>query len=177
MPDQSGFDVCKKIREKFNVPILFLTAKSTDSDKSLGLLIGGDDYLTKPFSHSELTARVKSLIRRYQTYRGKESIVGNNFYTTDFIKVNKEVNEVYNINGESINLSEKEYQILKLLISSPGKLFSAEIIYEAIWNEPYLYSCNATIMVHVKNLRQKIELNPKEPQHILTVWGKGYKYV
>ncbi len=179
MPGKSGLDVCKIIREKYQMPILFLTAKGTDSDKSLGLLIGGDDYLAKPFSHAELTARVKSLLRRYYVYKGKEAAVDDNYFTHDIFKVAKDRNEVFTTNSEgrevSLDLSELEYQIFKLLISSPGRVFSAQLIYETIWNEPYLYSSNATIMVHIRNLRTKIEEDPSNPRHLLTVWGKGYK--
>ena len=188
MPGMSGYQVCEEIRKDYNLPILFLTAKSADADKSLGLLIGGDDYLVKPFSHAELTARVKSLLRRFYVYRGKEHVQHDEAYVTDFMKVNKEMNEVVilddsleghkNANGETaVELSQKEYEILRLLISHPGRVFSAQIIYETIWEEPYLYSSNATIMVHIRNLRTKIEADPKNPRHILTVWGKGYKYI
>ncbi|MCH4191347.1 MAG: response regulator transcription factor [Butyrivibrio sp.] len=179
MPGMSGLKVCEEIRRQYNVPILFLTAKSQDSDKSLGLLIGGDDYLVKPFSHAELTARVKSLLRRYHVYKGKESAIGNAYYVKGNLRVNKELNEVWLIGADGIekpvDLSELEYQILKLLISNPGRTCSAQIIYETIWQEPYLYSSNATIMVHIRNLRLKIEEDPGNPRHVLTVWGKGYK--
>ena len=179
MPGISGLDVCKKIRESYQMPILFLTAKGTDSDKSLGLLIGADDYLSKPFSHSELTARVKSMLRRYYVYKGKEATPNGNYFTYDIFKVAKDRNEVFitSSTGEEteIDLSELEYQILRLLIESPGRVFPAQIIYESIWNEPYFYSSNATIMVHIRNLRTKIEDDPSKPTHLLTVWGKGYK--
>ena len=179
MPGQSGLDVCKKIRENYQMPILFLTAKGTDSDKSLGLLIGGDDYLSKPFSHAELTARVKSLLRRYYVYKGKEAPSDDAFLSYDIFKVAKDRNEVFARNSEGqevqLDLSELEYQIFKLLISNPGRVFPAQLIYETIWNEPYFYSSNATIMVHIRNLRTKIEEDPSNPRHLLTVWGKGYK--
>lgn len=179
MPGISGLDVCKKIREDYQMPILFLTAKGTDSDKSFGLLIGADDYLTKPFSHSELTARVKSMLRRYYVYKGKDNAPSDNYFTYDVFKVAKDRNEVFmtSSTGDTtpVDLSELEYQILKLLIESPGRVFPAQLIYESIWNEPYFYSSNATIMVHIRNLRTKIEDDPSKPTHLLTVWGKGYK--
>lgn len=179
MPRKSGLEVCKAIRENYQMPILFLTAKGTDSDKSLGLLIGADDYLAKPFSHAELTARVKSLLRRYYVYKGKENSSTEDFFSHDIFRVARDRNEVFMVSstGEEIqiDLSELEYQILKLLISSPGRIFPAQLIYESIWNEPYFYSSNATIMVHIRNLRTKIEEDPSSPRHLLTVWGKGYK--
>lgn len=180
MPGMSGYAVCEEVRKTYNVPILFLTAKSADTDKSLGLLIGGDDYLVKPFSHAELTARVKSLLRRYHIYKGKEKTVDSTFFEKDGIRVNKETNEAFRLQAdgskEELDLSEKEYQILRLLISAPGQVYSAQMIYENVWNEPYLYSSTATIMVHIRNLRTKIEEDPGAPRHVLTVWGKGYKF-
>lgn len=180
LPDMSGLKVCEKIRRQYNVPILFLSAKSQDSDKSLGLLIGGDDYLVKPFSHSELTARVKSLLRRYQIYKGKELPIGTTCYQYGNLIVNKQLNEVMMIQPDGtkkdISLTELEYQILKLLISNPRHVYPAQLIYETIWKEPYYYSSNATITVHIRNLRLKLETDSQNPQHILTVWGKGYKF-
>lgn len=179
MPGKSGLEVCKLIREKYQMPILFLTAKSSESDKSFGLLIGGDDYLVKPFSHAELTARVKSLLRRYYVYKGKETDAFDDFYTYDIFRVAKDRNEVTMADEHgkdvAIDMSELEYRIMKLLISSPGRIFPAQLIYESIWNEPYYYSSNATIMVHIRNIRTKIETDPSKPTHLVTVWGKGYK--
>ena len=179
MPGLSGIEVCKRIRENYQMPILFLTAKGTDSDKSLGLLVGADDYLSKPFSHSELTARVKSMLRRYFVYKGKETDALDNFISYNIFKVAKDRNEVFmndtDGNQTAIDLSELEYRIFKLLIESPGRVFPAQLIYESIWNEPYFYSSNATVMVHIRNLRTKIEDDPSNPRHLLTVWGKGYK--
>ena len=140
---------------------------------------GFDDYLTKPFSDSDLTARVKSMLRRYYVYKGKDNATNDSYFVHDVFKVAKDRNEVFmtSSTGEDtpIDLSELEYQILKLLIESPGRVFPAQLIYESIWNEPYFYSSNATIMVHIRNLRTKIEDDPSKPTHLLTVWGKGYK--
>ncbi|MCR5216424.1 MAG: response regulator transcription factor [Lachnospiraceae bacterium] len=179
MPGISGLEVCQTIRKNYSMPILFLTAKGTDSDKALGLTTGADDYLSKPFSKAELMARVKSLLRRYYVYRGKELPVDDSYYTYDSLWVSKEKNEIFLMSEDGtkkeVPLSELEYQILRLLVSRPGVVFSAQTIYETIWKEPYLYSSNATIMVHIRNLRTKLEVDPAKPEHILTVWGKGYK--
>lgn len=174
MPGMNGFKVCEEIRKTSNVPVLFLTAKSLDEDKSLGLLIGGDDYLIKPFSHDELTARVKSLLRRYHVYKGKESPQHSDFYEYGGIRVNKELNEV-SVSDRDMDLTEIEYQILKLLISAPKRIFSAQLIFETVWGEPYMYSSSATVMVHIRKLRVKLEDDPQNPRHIMTVWGKGYR--
>lgn len=174
MPGLNGFRVCEEIRKSSNVPVLFLTAKSLDEDKSLGLLIGGDDYLVKPFSHAELTARVKSLLRRYHVYKGKETPQHSDFFEYNGIRVNKELNEVYSDDRE-IDLTELEYQILNLLISAPKRIFSAQLIFETVWGEPYMYSSSATVMVHIRKLRVKLEDDPQNPKHVMTVWGKGYR--
>lgn len=174
MPGISGLKTCEEIRRTSNVPILFLTAKTQDSDKSLGLLIGGDDYLAKPFSHAELTARVKALLRRYQIYKGKDAVVGDSYFVLSDIKVNKEFNEVLR-GEEEINLSEIEYQLLRLMVSHKRKIFSAQMLYEHVWKEPFFYSSSGTVMVHIRKLRVKLEEDPQNPRHILTVWGKGYK--
>lgn len=174
MPGLSGLDTCGEIRRQSNVPILFLTAKTQDSDKSLGLLMGGDDYLAKPFSHAELTARVKALLRRYHVYKGKEKSPGDDWLVYSSLRLHKEFNEVFR-DEEQINLSEIEYQILRLLMSHPKRIYSAQIIYESIWNEPFFYHSSGTVMVHIRKLRVKLEEDPQNPRHIVTVWGKGYR--
>lgn len=174
MPGISGLKTCEKIREDFNVPILFLTAKTQDSDKSMGLLMGGDDYLAKPFSHSELTARVKALLRRYHVYKGKDTARQDSYICIDNMKINKDFNEVF-LDGEEINLTEIEYQIFRLMARNPRRIFSAQKLYETVWNEPYFYSSNGTVMVHIRKLRLKLENDPQNPKHIVTVWGKGYR--
>ena len=175
MPDISGFKVCEEIRKSSNVPVLFLTAKSLDEDKSLGLLIGGDDYLVKPFSHAELNARVKSLLRRYHVYKGKDTGQHSDFYEYGGFRVNKELNEAY-ADEKELDLTELEYQILKLLISAPKRIFPTQLIFETVWGEPYMYSSSATVMVHIRKLRMKAEDDPQNPRHIMTVWGKGYRF-
>lgn len=174
MPGQSGYQVCLKIRESSNSPILFLTAKSQDSDKSMGFSSGGDDYLVKPFSYAELITRVKALLRRYYVYRGKPEQERENIIAIRDLEINRDSSEV-KMAGREIALTTLEYQILLLLAENPKKVFSAQNIYESIWNEPYFYSCNNTIMVHIRNLRRKLEADPESPQYIKTVWGKGYR--
>lgn len=179
MPGMSGLRTCEEIRKKSNVPVLFLTAKATESDKLIGLMAGGDDYLPKPFSYAELLGRVKALIRRYKVYRGKLTNAveetKDEYLIIDELKVHTEFNEVY-VRGVEKELSQIEYHILLLLMQHPRKIFTAQNLYESVWNEPYFYSCNSTVMVHIRNLRVKIEKEPKNPDYIKTVWGKGYKF-
>ena len=162
MPGISGIQVCKEIRRFSNVPVLFLTAKVQEDDKLTGLMAGGDDYLTKPFSYGELLGRVKALIRRYRIYLGR-------------IKINQKYNELF-LDEKETDLSDIEYRMLLLMMENPGKIFSAQNLYESVWNEPYFYSCNSTVMVHIRKLRVKIETDPQNPKYITTVWGKGYKF-
>lgn len=179
MPEMSGLKTCEEIRKISYVPVLFLTAKSSESDKLIGLMAGGDDYLSKPFSYSELLGRVKALLRRYKIYRGKTETrqesqedallqIGN-------IRINKEYNEVW-VDDKEVELSDLEYKILLLMMQHPKKIFSAQNLYESVWNEPYFYSSNSTVMVHISKLRVKIENTQEEPIHIKTVWGKGYRF-
>ena len=181
LPGMSGFEVCKKLREKSFAPVLFLTAKSQEEDKLAGLRAGGDDYLTKPFSYSELIGRIDAHVRRYRTYQGKErgekDSAGDDSQVLSLggITIDNEFNEVYK--GDApLYLSDIEYRILKLLMENAGRIFSTERIYENVWNEPYFYNNNNTVMVHIRNLRLKIEDDPNNPRRIVTVWGKGYKY-
>ena len=177
MPGMNGLKTCEEIRKVSNVPILFLTAKATESDKLIGLMVGGDDYLPKPFSYAELLARVKSLIRRYNIYRGRNEAqaVDDSWLELSGIRINTAYNEVY-ANGKKINLPNIEYKMLLLMMEHSGKIFSAQNLYESIWDEPYFYNSNNTVMVHIRSLRIKIEENAQEPRHIKTVWGKGYKF-
>ena len=178
MPGISGLKTCEEIRKKSFVPILFLTAKAQESDKLIGLMAGGDDYLGKPFSYAELLGRVKALIRRYQVYRGKE---GTGEHQEDRtvelanIRINLDFNEVW-VDGKEAELSTLEYRILLLMMQHPQKIFSAQNLYETVWEEPYFYDCSGTVMVHICRLRNKIERDPKKPRRIVTVWGKGYRF-
>lgn len=177
MPGLNGYQTCLEIRKISNAPILFLSALTKDSDKTLGFSSGGDDYLAKPFSYNELISRCKALIRRYQIYKGKDapapSVPTGILYYRD-LEIN-EANEQVTSNGNLLELTDTEYAILLLLVKNRCQVFSAERLYEAIWNEPYYYGANNTLMVHIRNLRKKIEEDPKNPKIIKTVWGKGYR--
>ncbi len=178
MPGLDGIEVCRQIRQRSYVPILFLTAKTLETDKLIGIKTGADDYLTKPFSYMELNARIKALLRRYNVYRGRKE--NSLTYETDYIdidniRISLSHNEVM-MGEQEINLTETEYQILLMLMKKPNRSHSNKVIYEGIWNEQYYFGANRTVMVHIKNLRQKIEDDPKNPCHIVTVWGKGYQF-
>lgn len=176
MPGVSGLRVCEEIRKISSVPILFLTGKSQESDKLIGLTAGGDDYLTKPFSYTELVGRVKALLRRYCIYRGKGdcgAVDRNNILSVKDIELSLVGNQVW-VRGVEVNLTPIEYRILRLLAQHPQRIFSAEHIFEHVWNEPY-YS-NGAVMVHIRKLRMKIEEDPQNPRYIKTIWGKGYRF-
>ncbi|OWR32019.1 DNA-binding response regulator [Saccharibacillus sp. O23] len=174
MPGLSGIGTCIRIRERFHMPILFLTAKSGTLDKAEGLLAGGDDYLTKPFAERELHARIVALLRRYTIYPDKKTD-GETFLTAGNLKVSESFNEVWK-GGRKIELSELEYGILKLLMGRRTKIFPAQNIYESVWEQPYFYDSNNTVMVHIRKLRKKIEDDPANPTYILTEWGRGYRF-
>lgn len=175
MPGLNGYQTCLEIRKITNAPILFLSAKTKDSDKTLGFSSGGDDYLAKPFSYSELVSRVKALIRRYQVYRGKEEITpAQTTIQYRHLTIDEENEEVFS-DEKSLDLTDTEYRMLLLLVKNQKQLFSAERLYETIWDEPYYYGANNTVMVHIRNLRRKVETDPNHPTIIKTVWGKGYR--
>lgn len=178
MPGMSGLRTCEEIRKISNVPVLFLTAKAQESDKLIGLMAGGDDYLPKPFSYAELLGRVRALLRRYRVYMGKTAAKEEKeeeYLEAGGIRIHEVFNEVY-VDGVPREMSDIEYHMLLLMMQHPGKIFSAQNLYESVWEEPYFYSCNSTIMVHIRKLRVKIEEDPKYPKYIKTVWGKGYKF-
>ena len=170
MPGESGIAACTKIREKNNVPILFLTAKSGEHDKVLGFSAGGDDYLVKPFSYMELLSRVKALIRRYKVYQKQEEKEEELVCYRD-ITIDPDLQTVQAA-GEKIALTEMEYQILLLLISHPRKVFSVKEIYELVWKEEFLPNSGNTVMVHIRNIRRKLE--KKGESYIQNIWGRGY---
>ncbi len=172
MPHMDGLRATMKIREKSGVPIVFLSAKSEDVDKILGLNIGADDYITKPFNPLELTARVKSVLRRY-TQLGAMNAPKKSVFRIGGLVVDDECKEV-TVDGEPVKLTPIEYRILLLLIQNPGKVFSISQIYERIWNEEAIGGDN-TVAVHIRHIREKIEIDPKEPRYLKVVWGVGYK--
>lgn len=172
MPKLDGIHTCKKIRETSSIPIIFLTAKSEDSDKILGLNIGADDYVTKPFNPLELVARVKAGLRRYMKL-GSVAGEEEGIVSVGGLMINDENKEV-TVDGEAVKLTPIEYNILLLLARNAGKVFSIDQIYENIWGEDPLGADN-TVAVHVRHIREKIEINPKEPKYLKVVWGLGYK--
>lgn len=174
MPGISGYAVCSKIRKKSTVPILFLTAKTKDSDLETGFLSGGDDYLAKPFSFTELVARVKGLLRRYYIYKGKEMSLSTEEVRIGDLQID-EGNGKVTKGDEEIPLTNIEYGILNFLVKNKSKVVSTEEIYETVWKEQYYSFSNNTVMVHIRKLREKIEDNPHEPTYIKTIWGKGYR--
>lgn len=174
MPGTNGYSACAEIRRQSAVPILFLTAKSQDSDKAMGFSVGGDDYLVKPFSYSELISRVKALLRRYCVYGAKAAEKPSLLRICGNIEIDPDQCLVWQ-NGQEVNLTGTEYRILYLMASHPKKIFTAQNIYESVWEEPYFYTFNNTVMVHIRNLRRKLGDDPQNSRIIQTVWGKGYR--
>lgn len=179
MPGISGIETCQQIRRFSYVPILFLTAKSSESDKVHGFYAGGDDYLTKPFSYVELIARVRALLRRNEYYKENKSYVEVNG-TGEEIQRNNITLKVHLhqviVRGEVVELTDTEFELLYLFLKHPTKVFSIQNLYESVWEEPFFTSCANTVMVHIRRLRMKIEEDPKKPVLIQTVWGKGYRF-
>lgn len=172
MPKLDGIRATLKIREENALPIIILSAKSEDADKILGLNVGADDYVTKPFNPLELVARVKSQLRRY-TQLGVMTEKKENIYETGGLMIDDDRKEV-TVDGESVKLTPIEYRILLFLVQNQGRVFSINQIYENIWNEEAIAADN-TVAVHIRHIREKIEINPKEPRYLKVVWGLGYK--
>lgn len=173
MPKLDGLSAMLKIREQKNIPIIILSAKSEDSDKILGLSLGADDYVTKPFNTLELMARVKSQLRRYLTLGDVKGKNRANVLQTGGLCFDVE-NRTLTVDGEPVRLTATETKIVELLMRHPGRIFSAEEIYERVWEEP-AYRVENTVMVHIRRIREKIEINPREPKYLKVVWGLGYK--
>ena len=175
MPEIDGIKLCRKIRDEHQIPIIFLTAKENEEDVVLGFSVGADDYIMKPFSYLELSVRVKALLRRYCNYGSKPQNPKDEILHEQQISLNRKTNEVYK-NNVLLDLTEREYRILRLLLSNPGRIYTIEQLFEIVWEDTYFYSCSNTVMVHIRNLRKKIEDEPNKPKIIKNVWGKGYKY-
>ena len=173
MPRLDGIRATLKIRENMSLPIIILSAKSEDADKILGLNIGADDYMTKPFNPSELVARVKSQLRRYTQLGSTARSDNQSEFRTGGLVIRDDLKEV-TVDGEKVKLTPIEYNILLLLVKNQGKVFSINQIYENIWNEEAIGADN-TVAVHIRHIREKIEINPKEPRYLKVVWGVGYK--
>ena len=172
MPEMDGITAMTRIRERSNVPVILLTAKSEDTDKVLGLNLGADDYVTKPFNPVELLARVRSQLRRYLQLGGgavRESVI-----TIGPVSLDDESKTV-TLDGEPVNLTPREYEILKLLMLNPGRVFHPRDLYRKVWNEEP-YGAESTVAVHIRHLREKIEIDPAAPRYIRAVWGQGYKF-
>ena len=176
IPGKDGYDVCKEIRstkEVMNTPIIMLTAKSEEIDKILGLELGADDYITKPFNLLELIARVKSNLRRYVTLGNYDNNFNKDILKSGGLELNISTKEV-KVDGEIVKITPIEFKILKLLLSNKGRVFSIDEIYEKVWNEES-FNVENTVAVHIRRIREKIEINPKEPRYLKVVWGVGYK--
>jgi DNA-binding response OmpR family regulator len=173
MPKLDGLSAMMKIRETRNIPIIILSAKSEDSDKVLGLSMGADDYVTKPFHPQELIARVKSQLRRYTQLGDIESRYKTSTIRNGRLDLDIEGKQLL-VDGEPVKLTATEYRIVEFLMQNAGVVFSAETIYERVWNEPS-FSVENTVMVHIRRIREKIEINPREPDYLKVVWGIGYK--
>ncbi len=175
MPRMDGIRMVMELRKSYNFPVIMLSAKSEEVDKIMGLNMGADDYVTKPFQPLELLARVNSQLRRYTRFSGmshEEKEKPANVYTIGGLELNEDTVEV-RVDGELVKMTPMEFKILQLLIKSPGRVFAAEEIYERVWEERAINT--DTVMVHVRHIREKIEINPKEPKYLKVVWGVGYK--
>ena len=176
MPRMDGIHMVMRFRKEYDFPVIMLSAKSEEVDKIMGLNMGADDYVTKPFQPMELLARVNSHLRRYarfmQMANARDEEQNKNIYTIRGLELNEDTREV-RVDGELVKMTPIEFKILSLLIRNPGRVFSADEIYERVWNESAINT--DTVMVHVRNIREKIEYNPKEPKYLKVVWGVGYK--
>jgi len=173
MPKMDGLSATLRIREARNIPIIILSAKSEDSDKILGLSMGADDYVTKPFNPLELTARVKAQLRRFMQLGDMNGPDKGTILRTGDLAYNTET-KVLTLYGDPVKLTATETRIMELVMKNPGRIFPAEEIYERVWEEP-AFSAENTVMVHIRRIREKIEINPKEPKYLMGVWGIGYK--
>ena len=175
MPGMDGLAATTALREKSNIPVILLTAKSEDADKVLGLSIGADDYVTKPFNPMEVIARVRSQLRRYTMLGGMSGMEKkSSVISIDGVEIDDDAKTV-TLDGEPVNLTPIEYSILKLLMENAGKVFSYARIYELVWKDP-AWGAENTVAVHIRHIREKLEINPAEPRYLKVVWGQGYKF-
>ena len=173
MPKASGLEVCERLRLSSNAPILFLTARSQDADKVAGLAVGGDDYLVKPFSTPELLARVKAMLRRYRQYGSAQGGQTGETIQAGPVLIDTRARRVSK-GGTPVALTDLEYEVLLALARNRGRVVSARELYENVWRSMYLPQSNNTVMAHIKNLRKKLEADPRDPQIVRTAWGRGY---
>lgn len=173
MPKASGLEVCERLRLSSNAPILFLTARSQDADKVAGLAVGGDDYLVKPFSTPELLARVKAMLRRYRQYGSAQGVQTGETIQAGPVLIDTRARRVSK-GGTPVALTDLEYEVLLALARNRGRVVSARELYENVWRSMYLPQSNNTVMAHIKNLRKKLEADPRDPQIVRTAWGRGY---
>ncbi|MBO5274760.1 MAG: response regulator transcription factor [Clostridia bacterium] len=173
MPKLDGLSAIMKLRADKNIPVIILSAKSEDTDKILGLSIGADDYVTKPFNPQELIARCRAQLRRYTDLGSISTAKSGMTVTNGALCLDREQKQLY-VSGDAVKLTATEYKIIELLMTNAGRVFPAEEIYERVWNED-AYACENTVMVHIRRIREKIEINPREPEYLKVVWGIGYK--
>lgn len=174
MPETDGITAMLKIRQISNIPVILLTAKGEDTDKILGLNIGADDYITKPFNPVEVIARIRSQLRRFFMLGGRAEIISDNSIIIGAVKLDDNSKQVF-VDGEEVSLTPTEYEILKLLMKNMGKVLSPKEIYEAVWKDEPI-GAESTVAVHIRHLREKIEINPAEPRYVKVVWAHGYKF-
>ena len=172
MPKMNGIETLSNLRQFSNIPVIMLSAKSEDTDKILGLNVGADDYITKPFNPIEVNARVRSALRRYFDFGGK--VKTESMYTVGGVTLDDSTKTV-TADNEEVTLTPKEFDILKMLMQSPGRVFSPKEIYEKNWEESMMPGCEKTVAVHIRHIREKIEINPNEPRYLKVIWGQGYK--
>ncbi len=174
MPETDGITAMLKIRQISNIPVILLTAKGEDTDKILGLNIGADDYITKPFNPVEVIARIRSQLRRFFMLGGGAEIKSDNSIFIGAVKLDDNSKQVF-VDGEEVSLTPTEYEILKLLMKNSGKVLSPKEIYETVWKDEPI-GAESTVAVHIRHLREKIEINPAEPRYVKVVWAHGYKF-
>lgn len=174
MPRMNGLSALMKLREKSRTPVIILSAKTEESDKVSGLILGADDYIEKPYNPAELTARVKAHLRRYHIWGGEIPKTEDDRIVNGGLVLDKK-QRVITVEGEEVRLTATEYKILELLMEHPGQVFSAEQIYENVWEETANYGVENTVMVHIRHIREKIEIDSKKPRYVKVVWGIGYK--